>query len=212
MDKNLFKFSVKDMTEIAVMCALAIAIDQLLNIRIGANGGSISFACLPLFIVSYRHGWFKGFIASGLVFGFITCVFDGWGLVTYPFDYLIAFGSIGIAGLFGKPIYKNVKKTDVKSKLISLLLILVTVLIHGVIRLFAATIDSVLLYEVSFGAGIVYNLSYIWPTCIALVVFLYILLPALLAVNNQYPTEYLKEDNEKVKIEEENEEKTNLDN
>ena len=194
MNKNLFKFSVRDICEIAVMCALAIAIDQLLNIRIGANGGSISFACLPLFIISYRHGWFKGFIASGIVFGFITCVFDGWGLVTYPFDYFIAFGSIGIAGLFGKMIYKYVKGQGAKSKTLSLLLILATVLIHSVIRLLSASVDSVLLYEVSFGAGLAYNITYIWPTAIVLVVFLYVLLPALLAINNQYPTTYLQEE------------------
>ena len=194
MNKDLFKFSVRDICEIAVMCALAIAIDQLLNIRIGANGGSISFACLPLFIISYRHGWFKGFIASGIVFGFITCVFDGWGLMTYPFDYLIAFGSIGIAGLFGKMIYKYVKGQGAKSKTLSLLLILATVLIHSVIRLLSASVDSVLLYEVSFGAGLAYNVTYIWPTAIVLVVFLYVLLPALLAINNQYPTTYLQEE------------------
>ena len=191
-----YSFSIHDITEISIMCALAIAIDQLLNIKIGANGGSISLSCLPLFIISYRHGWFKGFIASGIVFGFITCLLDGWGIITYPFDYLIAFGSIGIAGLFGKAIYKNVKEKDIKSKIISLSLILLTVLIHGVIRLFSASVDSVLLYEVSFGAGLLYNLNYIWPTCIALVIFLYLLLPALLAVNNQYPTVYLKEDSE----------------
>ena len=193
MDKSLFKFSVRDMCEIAIMCALAIAIDQLLNIKIGADGGSISFSCLPLFIISYRHGWFKGFIASGIVYGFITCVFDGWGLVTYPFDYLIAFGSIGVAGLFGRMIYKYVKGEGVKSKIMSLLLILATVLIHIVIRLLSASIDSVLLYEVTFGAGLLYNLNYLWPTAIVLVIFLYVLLPALLAVNNQYPTSYLQE-------------------
>ena len=204
MDKSLFKFSVRDIAEIGIMCALAIAIDQLLNVRIGGNGGSISFSCLPLFIISYRHGWFKGFIASGIVFGLITCLFDGWGLITYPFDYLIAFGSIGIAGLFGKKIYKYVKKDNAKDKMIALLLILATVLIHSVIRILSATVDSVLLYEVSFGAGLLYNLNYVWPTCALLVIFLYVLLPALLAVNNHYPTEFLKQ--------EEDEEKTNLAN
>ena len=150
MNKNLFKFSVRDICEIAMMCALAIAIDQLLNVKIGANGGSISFACLPLFIVSYRHGWFKGFIASGIVFGFITCVFDGWGLVTYPLDYLIAFGSIGIAGLFGRTIYKFVKGEGVKSKIMSLLLILATVLIHIIIRLCSSTLSGIVIYNYTF--------------------------------------------------------------
>ena len=207
MNKDLFKFSVRDICEIAVMCALAIAIDQVLNVKIQANGGSISFACLPLFIISYRHGWFKGFIASGIVFGFITCVFDGSGLITYPFDYFFAFGSIGIAGLFGKKIYKYVKEPGTKSKIISLLLILATVLIHGVIRFASSTVSSILVYKATLAAGIAYQASYVPATCAVLVIFLYVLLPALLAINNQYPTTYLKEDKK-----EEEKEKTNLDN
>ncbi|MBP5551029.1 MAG: energy-coupled thiamine transporter ThiT [Bacilli bacterium] len=191
MNKGLFKFSVRDICEIAVMCALAIAIDQVLNVKVQANGGSVGIACLPLFIISYRHGWFKGFIASAIVYGFITCVFDGYGLITYPFDYFFAFGSIGIAGLFGKMIYRYVKEPGAKSKIISLLLILATVLIHGVIRFASSTISSVLVYHATLAAGIAYQATYVPATCAALVIFLYVLLPALLAINNQYPTAYL---------------------
>ena len=199
MNKGLFKFSVRDICEIAVMCALAIAIDQVLNVKVQANGGSISISCLPLFIVSYRHGWFKGFVASGIVFGFTTCVLDGEGLITYPFDYLFAFGSIGLAGLFGKKIYKYVKEPGLKSKIISLLLILTTVLIHGIIRFASSTVSSVLVYQATLAAGIAYQATYVPATCAALVIFLYVLLPALLAINNQYPTAYL---NGKTKKEE----------
>ncbi|MBO4622759.1 MAG: energy-coupled thiamine transporter ThiT [Bacilli bacterium] len=203
MDKSLFKFSVRDICEIAMMCALGIAIDSLFNFHIGENGGSISFSCVPLFIVSYRHGWFKGFIASGIVFGFITCVLDGWGLACYPFDYLIAFGSIGIAGLFGKKIYKYVGQDNVKSKLMALILILITVLIHGAIRFVSSTVSSVVIWHKSLIEGIAYQATYVPATCAVLVVFLYVLLPALSAVSKQYPTTYLQEEKQLEKEEKE---------
>ena len=91
-------------------------------------------------------------------------------------------------------IYRYVKEPGTKSKIISLLLILATVLIHGVIRFASSTISSVLVYHATLAAGIAYQATYVPATCAALVIFLYVLLPALLAINNQYPTTYLQED------------------
>lgn len=209
MEKGLFKFSVRDITEIAVMCALAIAIDRLLNIKVGATGGSVSIACLPLFFVAFRHGWFKGFIASGVVFSLTTCLLDGYGFQFFVFDYFIAFGCIGIAGLFGKIIYKKIESKIIIDRIIAVSLIIASVLIYSVIRLFSASVDSMIFYELSLGASLAYNISYIGPSAIALVVFLIILVPALIAVNTMYPTEYLKDVVDKNK--EIEEEKTNLD-
>ena len=109
MKKDLFKFSIRDITEIAVMVALAIILDKFVKIQVGATGGSINIATVPLFIIAFRHGWFKGLIASGILFGIVTNLLDGYGINTYPFEYLIAFGSIEIAGLFGKMIFNNFK-------------------------------------------------------------------------------------------------------
>ena len=160
MDKSLFKFSVRDMCEIAIMCALAIAIDQLLNIKIGANGGSISFSCLPLFIISYRHGWFKGLIASGVVFALITCILDAYGFQFFFFEYFIAFGSIAIGGLFGPMIFKTYNRKGVLAKILAIELVILTVCIFFIIRTLAATADSMIFYKYDLAASLIYNLSY----------------------------------------------------
>ena len=54
--KKTFGFNVHDMVEIAMLVALAIILDQFLKISIGATGGSINLAALPLLIISFRHG------------------------------------------------------------------------------------------------------------------------------------------------------------
>ena len=93
--------NIRDMVEIAMFCAMAIVLDlTFFKIRIGQNGGSISLVMLPLSFLCVRKGFVKGFIGCGIVFGFLSCLLDGYGLVTYPLDYLGAFGSISIVGLF----------------------------------------------------------------------------------------------------------------
>ena len=106
MKSGFFKFSVRDIVEIAVMCALAVVLDKAVKIPIGSTGGSLHISAVPLFIIAFRHGWFKGFIASGIVFGLVKCILDGYGFQFFFFEYLIAFGSIALAGLFGRMIFK----------------------------------------------------------------------------------------------------------
>ena len=194
MKKDLFKFSIRDITEIAVMVALAIILDKFVKIQVGATGGSINIATVPLFIIAFRHGWFKGLIASGILFGIVTNLLDGYGINTYPFEYLIAFGSIAIAGLFGKMIFNNFKSEKFAYKSLSFVFLIASVTIHFVIRLLFATFDSMLFYEVDFAGGISYNLSYIGPSCLAVLVVLIALLPAIHSINTLYPTTLFKED------------------
>lgn len=205
MKKSLFKFSVRDITEMAVMVALAVVLDKFVKIQIGANGGSINIATVPLFIIAFRHGWFKAFIASGIVFGLITNLLDGYGFNTYPFEYLLAFGSVAVSGLFGKFIYDNYSKKNIGNKGIAIALIILCVAIHFVARLLFATIDSMLFYEVDFAGGIAYNISYIGPTCLAVLVTLIVLSPAIMSINKIYPTTLIKEeDKEEIDNEQEN--------
>ena len=87
--------------ECGVMIALATVL-SFIEIQLGANGGSINFTMLPLLILAYRHGAIWG-ISSGLVFGFIKCLIGGgigWGLPSVLLDYVLAYGAVGIAGLF----------------------------------------------------------------------------------------------------------------
>ncbi len=87
--------------ECAVLVALSIALCWV-EIQIGAQGGSIDFVMIPLFILAYRNGAVYG-ILSGAVFGLIKCMVAGslgWGLPSIMFDYVLAYGAVGVAGFF----------------------------------------------------------------------------------------------------------------
>ena len=71
--KKTFGFTVKDIAEIAILSARAIVLDRVVRIPLGATGGSINISMVPLYVIALRHGWFKSFIAGGIVYGLITC-------------------------------------------------------------------------------------------------------------------------------------------
>lgn len=107
------KYTIREMSETAILIALAVVLDKFARIPIQANGGSINFSAIPLFIIAVRYGGFKGFIASSFIFGFITCLIDGYGLQTYPFDYFVALSGYSIVGIF----YNAVNNYYAKKKL-----------------------------------------------------------------------------------------------
>lgn len=107
------KYTIREMSETAILIALAVVLDKFARIPIQANGGSINFSAIPLFIIAVRYGGFKGFIASSFIFGFITCLIDGYGLQTYPFDYFVALSGYSIVGIF----YNAVNNFYAKKKL-----------------------------------------------------------------------------------------------
>ena len=73
MNKKKSFLSVKEMVEMALLISLAIILDlDGLKISLGANGGSIGFTMLPLFILALRHGYIKSLIGIGLVYGITT--------------------------------------------------------------------------------------------------------------------------------------------
>ena len=71
MKKGLFEFNVRDIVEIAIFCALAIVLDTFVKIPLGPSG-SINLSMVPILVIALRHGWFKGFVAGGIIFGFIS--------------------------------------------------------------------------------------------------------------------------------------------
>ncbi len=192
MRKELFTFSVRDITEIAILCALAIALDRFVKIPVGATGGSINLAAVPLFIIAFRHGWFKGLIGGGLVFGVTTCLLDAYGFQYYVFDYLIAFGCIGLAGLVGYFIHATYAKKEFKYQLFAFVLILGAVSAYCVIRTLSASVDSMIFYGYTFMPSVVYNISYIGPSCVIDFVLLCILMPVIYSLNMQMPSSYFK--------------------
>lgn len=190
--KHIFGFTVRDIAEIAILCAIAVVLDKFVKLSIGATGGSINIAMVPLFIIALRHGWFKGLIAGGLVYGLISCLLDGYGLITYPLEYLVAFGSVAITGLVAKWINQFYLNKTPKSVILSFLCLIGSMLAAFIIRFICGSIDSVLLYDYTWSAAFVYNAPYVFISGAAVAVIMCLLLPSIVLLNREYPTSYLK--------------------
>ena len=190
MNKNIFTFKVKDMVEIAMFCALAVVLDKFLKIPLGPTGGSLNLSMVPIFVISLRHGWFKGFVAGGLIFGFITCLLDGYGLITYPLEYFVAFGATGILGIFANYINNNFNSK--KGMVVSYMLVVACISIWATIRFFACSLDSVLIYGYDFKSAFIYNVTYVYFSAIAVAVVIICLLYLIVKLNKVFPTTYLK--------------------
>jgi thiamine transporter len=150
-------YSVTDIAESGMLIALAFVLN-LLKIPMGASGGSANFQMLPLFILALRQGPLKGFIGAGIVYGLLTCLTDGYGLATYPFDYLIGFGSACVFGFFKPLIYgKDQHNYNVKGEIF----LFVAAVAATFIRFIGSTISSMVVYGYDFGSAALYNGVYI---------------------------------------------------
>jgi thiamine transporter len=155
------KMSVWDMTEIAVLSASAIVIDIFVHYvipHVPGQVGSISIATLPLMIIALRHGPTKGFLASGIIFGLITCLSDGYGFFLYPLDYLVGFGSCAVLGFFQPLIFSKEAKTyNLKGEIF----IFVGVVLSILVRLIGSAASSMINYGYTLEAALLCNAIYI---------------------------------------------------
>lgn len=168
-----FSFSIKDIAEIALYIGAAVLLDSFLKIRIMGNGGSISIAMVPLFLLALRKGFVKGFIGCGLIYGAINCMIDGYGLMFYPLDYLMAFGSLAIVGLFRPLIINKERRLTIKG----VIFLILALVLSCVSRLYFATVSGVKMWGMpTYLESLIYNLTYLLPSIgidIALLVALY---------------------------------------
>ena len=197
MKKATFGFSISDIAEIAILCSLAIVLDQFCKIPLGATGGSINFSMLPLYIIALRHGWFKGFIGCGIIYAITTCIIDGYGFQFFPLEYFIAYGSVGILGIFANFINKNFNKNNKSNIVISYFVLVGSIAIAAVIRFFCGSIDSVMFYEYSWSAAFAYNAPYVFISAVVVCAIMCALLPAIKLINKVYPSFYIKNSQDK---------------
>ncbi|WML49693.1 energy-coupled thiamine transporter ThiT [Neobacillus sp. PS3-34] len=106
--------------EIAVFTALAYLLDLASGFifsRIWPQGGSVSIAMVPIFLMAYRWG-IKGGVLTGFLLGLLQLVI-GFSTVVHPvqgfLDYFLAFSTVGLAGVFARGI-KNALQANQKSK------------------------------------------------------------------------------------------------
>ncbi|WP_251552167.1 energy-coupled thiamine transporter ThiT [Neobacillus muris] len=118
MNKN--RSNTRFITEVAVFSALAYLLDlaaNFLSLKIWPQGGSVSIAMVPVFIMAYRWG-IKGGLLSGFLLGllqFILGFAQIYTIIQGIIDYFIAFTVVGFAGVFAGPIQRALVKGE-KSK------------------------------------------------------------------------------------------------
>ncbi len=178
------KFSIRDLTEMGILVAIALALN-FVKLFPAPTGGSVNLQMLPLFILAIRRGPLKGFIAGGIVYGLISCLTDGYGIATFPFDYLLGFGSICILGFFSKAIFDQKDGYSVKGELFLLL----GGLLATFVRFIGGTISSMVLYGYQLVPAMSYNSLYVFISggiALAVVMALY---GPIKRVNKLYPVE-----------------------
>lgn len=175
------ELKIRDIIELGMLVAFAVILDLPgLKIRLGTTGGSIGFTMVPLIILSFRMGPIKGFLGCGIIYGLITCITDGWGFVYFPFDYLLAYGSICLVGLFSKFVLpNNSKKFEIKGVLMLILSILIVIFT----RLFFHIISGMVVLETDFMGSLIYNAPPVLISGGACVVVMVLLYKPLLNVN-----------------------------
>ena len=94
-------FNTRVLAEVSVMIALAVVLDAL-RLYTLPQGGTITVGeMVPILFVALRRGARVG-IFAGTVFGIIDVYFEPfvYNPVQFLLDYPIAYGALGLAGLF----------------------------------------------------------------------------------------------------------------
>ncbi|MBO4594295.1 MAG: energy-coupled thiamine transporter ThiT [Clostridia bacterium] len=92
----------KSIAYAGICIALSFALSYVKFFTLGAQGGSVTFASLlPLMIFAYKFGAKKGLLA-GVIYGLLQFIQSPQFYQTMQvlLDYPIAFGAIGLAGIF----------------------------------------------------------------------------------------------------------------
>ena len=209
------KYTIREMSETAILIALAVVLDKFARIPIQANGGSINFSAIPLFIIAVRYGGFKGFIASSFIFGFITCLIDGYGLQTYPFDYFVALSGYSIVGIFYNAVnnYYAKKKLElrlanngetvtnenpfaVKENIFKVIAIILGGFFAMVVRYFGHMTSGAILYQpITFVDNFIYQSTYVPVSVWISVAGMLILYKPIELINRVFPVINKKEEN-----------------
>ncbi|CAM3780994.1 energy-coupled thiamine transporter ThiT [Mesobacillus thioparans] len=163
------------LVEIAVFSALAYLLDLFsgfLFSRIWPQGGSVSIAMVPVFLMAFRWG-IKGGAITGLLLGLLQFIL-GFSQIFHPvqgiIDYLVAFTVLGVAGIFAKQIQESIKNGN-KKKWIGL--IIAGTFIGSLLRFIAHFFSGWVFFGVWAPEGqpawlysLIYNGTYMIPSMI----------------------------------------------
>lgn len=168
--------------EVSIFTALALVLDlaPFLSFKIWAQGGSISLAMIPIFIIAFRWG-IKGGLLSGFLWGVLQVATGAYILVPLQgvLDYGVAFTVLGFAGIFAKKVQSAVKDGNTGEYLTY---IMFGVLLGSSLRFIAHFFAGIIFFESAVEGqsvwmySLLYNISYMLPSfiiCTAVVFFLF---------------------------------------
>jgi thiamine transporter len=150
------------LAEIAVTVALSLVLNQIKVFQM-PYGGSITLGSMvPIILLALRQGPRVG-VTAGAVFGLGQMLLDGWvyNPIGMVLDYPLAFGCLGLAGLF--------KKQPLVGVIVALTGRLISHFISGIVFFASYAPPEMNPTVYSF----VYNASYILPEMLITGVLIY---------------------------------------
>lgn len=147
--------SVREITLMAILVALSIALDTLKFLPM-PNGGSINGAMLGLVLIALSFSPIKTFLATSIVFGLLSSLLDGYAAY-YLFDYFFALSGFFIISFVRHAILKS-------DALTGSFVLWVTFSGAFLIRLVSHVISGMLFFDVDFSGSLTYNITYLGPS------------------------------------------------
>ncbi|MBQ9980166.1 MAG: energy-coupled thiamine transporter ThiT [Oscillospiraceae bacterium] len=167
------KNHIRSLCECGVFIAAAIAL-SFAELDLWLQGGSISLTMIPIVIMAVRWGPVWG-VVTGLVFGTLKCLIGGhmeWGFISVMLDYTLAYGAVGLAGVF-----KRRERGAVCGVILGAFCRFIIHFISGV-TIYAITMPTELygnMYSNAAIYSVVYNGAYMLINCVIAVIILGIL-------------------------------------
>ena len=183
---NRVSITAVDITEIGVLIAMALVLNFVKIVQLGESGGSVNFQMLPLMILALRKGPLKGFIGAGITYGLISCLTDGYGIATFPFDYLLGMGSVCILGFF-QPLIFGKDQNGYNFK--GILFIVIGGILSTVLRFVGGCTSSMIIYGYDIKAAMAYNVLYVFISGAVAIVALAAIYGPMIMVNKRFPVE-----------------------
>ncbi|MEJ6527107.1 MULTISPECIES: energy-coupled thiamine transporter ThiT [unclassified Exiguobacterium] len=152
------RFKLQALIEISLFAALGLIFDLLIPYRL-PQGGSISLAMLPIFVMAFRHG-LKGGLATGALVGTLQLLFGAYIFTPVQFllDYTVAYGLVGMAGVFAGRVKQAASNGATKTLATYLVL---GALLGSMLRYAAHVISGIVFFaEYAEGPVVAYSLGY----------------------------------------------------
>lgn len=157
--------------EIAIFAALGFIFDLIsnaLSISLWPQGGSVSIAMVPVFLMAYRWG-VKGGVITGLLLGMLQ-ILSGTAYILHPvqgfLDYIVAFSVLGFSGIVFKQIQHE--KDNTKKRIA---FAIIGVLVGSGLRFMTHVAAGMVFFGSGAAEGqsvltfsIIYNLTYMVPS------------------------------------------------